>query len=430
MSGPRYLGFDTLSLHAGQTPDPDTGSRATPIYQTTSYVFQDSDAASSLFNLGRTGHVYSRISNPTVAVLEERLAALEDGVGAIATASGMAAIHLALSTLCDAGSHIVSSNALYGGTQNLLAYTFPRFGVTTDFVPARDLEAFKAKITPATRLLYAETVGNPRGEVLNIPALAAIAHDAGIPLVVDATLTTPALMKPLEHGADIAVHSLTKFVGGHGVAIGGAVVDGGRFDWAKSGRFKGLSEPYDGFHGINFSEDFGPTAFMSRARVEGLRDFGAALSPANAFYLLQGLETLPLRMARHVANARQIAEFLVQQDAVESVTYAGLPNHPDFELAQGLYPKGVGAVFSFEIKGGREAGKKFIDALDLFSHLANVGDAKSLVIHPASTTHSRMDADALADAGISEGLVRLSIGLEDPQDLIDDLSKALYRSQK
>ena len=430
MSGPRYLGFDTLSLHAGQTPDPDTGSRATPIYQTTSYVFPDSDTASSLFNLGRTGHVYSRISNPTVAVLEERIAALEQGVGAIATASGMAAIHLALSTLCDAGSHIISSNALYGGTQNLLAYTLPRFGVNTDFVPARDLAAFKAKITPATRLIYAETVGNPRGEVLNIPALSEIAHEAGIPLVVDATLTTPALMKPIELGADILVHSLTKFVGGHGVAIGGAVVDGGTFDWAASGRFAGLSEPYEGFHGINFSEDFGPTAFMSRARVEGLRDFGAALSPANAFYLLQGLETLPLRMARHVSNAQHIAEFLEQHDAVQSVTYAGLNSHPDYTLAQQLLPNGVGAVFSFEIQGGRQAGKKLIDALELFSHLANVGDAKSLVIHPASTTHSRMDAAALADAGISEGLVRLSIGLEDPQDLVDDLSKALYRSQK
>ena len=430
MSGPRYLGFDTLSLHAGQTPDPETGSRATPIYQTTSYVFPDSDTASSLFNLGRTGHVYSRISNPTVAVLEERIAALEQGVGAIATASGMAAIHLALSTLCDAGSHIVSSNALYGGTQNLLAYTFPRFGVTTDFVPPRDLESFKAKITPNTRLIYAETVGNPRGEVLNIPALSEIAHEAGIPLVVDATLTTPALLKPIELGADILVHSLTKFVGGHGVAIGGAVVDGGGFDWAASGRFEGLSTPYEGFHGINFSEDFGPTAFMSRARVEGLRDFGAALSPANAFYLLQGLETLPLRMSRHVSNAQHIAEFLEQHDAVRSVTYAGLASHPDYELAKQLLPKGVGAVFSFEIEGGREAGKKLIDALELFSHLANVGDAKSLVIHPASTTHSRMDAQALADAGISEGLVRLSIGLEDPQDLIDDLSKALYRSQK
>ena len=430
MSGPRYLGFDTLSLHAGQTPDAETGSRATPIYQTTSYVFQDSDVAASLFNLGRSGHVYSRISNPTVAVLEERLAALEDGVGALATASGMAAIHLVLSTLCDAGSHIVSSSALYGGTQNLLAYTLPRFGIETDFVAPRDIDAFAAKITPETRVIYAETVGNPRGEVLDIPALAEVAHAVGIPLVIDATLTTPALLHPIEHGADIVVHSLTKFIGGHGVAVGGAVVDGGNFDWAASGRFKGLSEPYEGFHGINFSEDFGPTAFISRARVEGLRDFGAALSPANAFYLLQGLETLPLRMSRHVDNAQGIAEFLDQHDAVEAVTYAGLPKHPDYALAQKLLPKGVGAVFSFEIKGGRAAGKKFIDALDLFSHLANVGDAKSLVIHPASTTHSRMDAAALEAAGISEGLVRLSIGLEDPQDLIDDLSKALYRSQK
>ncbi|MEM7468972.1 MAG: O-acetylhomoserine aminocarboxypropyltransferase [Pseudomonadota bacterium] len=430
MSGPRYLGFDTLSLHAGQAPDQEHGSRATPIHQTTSYVFKDSDSASSLFNLGRTGYVYSRISNPTVAVLEERLAALENGVGAIATASGMAAIHLALATLCDAGSHIVSSNALYGGTQNLLHYTLPRFGIDTDFVAPRDLDSFANKITSRTRLIYAETVGNPRGEVLDIPKLSAIAHDAGIPLVLDATLTTPALLSPIDHGADIVVHSLTKFIGGHGVAVGGAVIDSGRFEWAGNERFTALNAPYEGFHGINFAEDFGPTAFISRARVEGLRDFGAALSPQNAFYLLQGLETLPLRMSRHVSNAQAIAEFLDQQEAVESVTYAGLPTHEDYALAKDLLPKGVGAVFSFEIKGGRAAGKKFIDALDLFSHLANVGDAKSLVIHPASTTHSRMDSAALAEAGISEGLVRLSIGLEEVQDLIDDLSKALYRSQK
>lgn len=430
MSSPRYIGFDTLSLHAGQVPDPVTGSRAAPIYQTTSYVFEDSDHAASLFDISRTGHVYSRISNPTVAVVEERLAALEGGIGAVATASGMAAIHLAIATLAGSGSHIVASRALYGGTQNLLSYTLPRFGIDTTFVDPRDIAAFRQAITPQTRLVYGETIGNPRGEILDIRALADVAHAADIPLVIDATLSTPCLIKPFEWGADIVVHSLTKFLGGHGVAVGGAVVDSGAFDWTTGGKFPHLTEPYDGFHGISFTEDFGPSAFNARARVEGLRDFGAALSPTNAFYLLQGLETLPLRMRRHVENASAIAQFLEGHDAVERVSYAGLPSHPDFALAERLMPHGCGAVFSFDIKGGRVAGRKFIDSLELFSHLANVGDAKSLVIHPASTTHHRMDADALRNAGITEGLVRLSVGLEDGQDLIDDLGRALYRSQK
>jgi len=430
MSSPRYIGFDTLSLHAGQRPDPTTGARATPIYQTTSYVFEDSDQAASLFDLGRSGHVYSRISNPTIGVVEERIAALEGGVGAVATASGMAAIHLAIATLAGSSQHIVASRALYGGTHNLLAYTLPRFGITTTFVDPHDIDAFAAAITPQTRMIYGETIGNPGGEILDLPALAEVAHAAGLPLVIDATLSTPCLVKPFEWGADIVVHSLTKFIGGHGVAVGGVVVDSGRFDWEASGRFAHLCEPYAGFHDVNFVEDFGPAAFSARARAEGLRDFGAALSPANAFYLLQGLETLPLRMARHVANAEAIATFLEGNEAVEKVTYAGLPSHPDYALGQRLSPKGCGAVFSFDIRGGLDAGRKFIDALELFSHLANVGDAKSLVIHPASTTHHRMDAAALAAAGVSPGLVRLSIGLEDPQDLIDDLGRALYRSQK
>ena len=430
MSSPRYLGFDTMTLHAGQQPDPATGSRATPIYQTASYVFDDSDHASSVFNIGRTGHVYSRISNPTVAVVEERMAALEGGVGAVATASGMAAIHLAITTLAASGNHIVASRALYGGTQNLLSYTLPRFGIETTFVDPRDLGGFAQAIRSNTRLMIGETIGNPGGEILDIPALSALAHEKNIPLLVDATLSTPSLLKPFEHGADIVVHSLTKFIGGHGVAVGGVVIDSGRFDWEKGENFPQLTQPYAGFHDISFTEDFGAAAFITRARVEGLRDFGAGLSPANAFYILQGLETLPLRMRQHVANATTIAEYLTSHDAVKAVTYAGLPAHQDHALGQRLMPHGCGAVFSFDIKGGLNAGRKFIDTLELFSHLANVGDAKSLVIHPASTTHHRMDKDALARAGITDGLIRLSIGLEEVQDLIDDLGRALHRSQK
>ena len=431
MSGPRYPGFNTLSLHAGQRPDAGFGSRAVPIYQTVAFVFEDSDMAASRFDIARSGHVYSRISNPTVAVLEERLAALEKGVGAVATASGMAAIHLALTTIASAGSHIVASQALYGGTHNLLRYTLPRFGIETTFVDPRDPDAFAAAVRDNTVAMFAETVANPRCEVLNVPAVAAHARAAGLPLIIDATLTTPYLMQPLELGADIVVHSLTKFIGGHGVVLGGAVIDGGRFDWQQSQRrFATLCAPYDGFHDLNFAEEFGPQAYIMRARREGLRDFGAALAPASAFQVLQGLETLPLRMQRHVENAVTIAEFLAEHEAVSGVTHPCLPDHPDHALAGQLLPRGSGAVFSFDVRGGRAAGRKLIEALSVFSHLANVGDAKSLVIHPASTTHARMDAAALAAAGISAGLVRLSIGLEDPADLIEDLTKALYRSQK
>ncbi|OED40757.1 O-acetylhomoserine aminocarboxypropyltransferase [Chromatiales bacterium (ex Bugula neritina AB1)] len=425
-----HIGFDTLMLHAGQRPDPTTGARAAPLYQSTSFVFDDSEHAASLFNVSRAGHVYSRISNPTVAVLEERMAALEGGVGAVATASGMAAIHLAITTLAGAGSHIVASRALYGGTHNLLAYTLPRFGIETTFVDPQKPEEWAAAIRDNTRLCFGEIVANPGCEVMNVPVIADIAHKHGVPLVIDSTLTPPCLIKPFEHGADIVVHSLTKFVGGHGVAIGGCVVDSGKFDWRDSGKFAQLSEPYEGFHGMNFVEEFGPAAFAMRARKEGLRDFGASLSPANAFYLLQGCETLSMRMQRHIENARTVVEFLSQQDVVESVAYPELPDHPDKDLAAELLPKGCTAVFSFELKGGRDAGRRFIEGLSLFSHLANVGDAKSLVIHPATTTHSRMDAEALLEAGISEGLIRLSIGLEDHNDLIADLKRALRASQK
>jgi len=430
MAGPKHFGFDTLALHAGQQPDPATGARATPIYQSTSFVFADADQASSLFDVARAGHVYSRISNPTVAVLEERVAALEGGVGAVATASGMAAIHLGLTTLVGAGQHIVASRCLYGGTHNLLNYTLPRFGIETTFVDPCDPEAFAAAIRPETRVVFAETVANPRCEILNIPKVAEVAHAAGLPLLVDATLTTPHLQKPLRLGADIVMHSLTKFMGGHGVAVGGALVDGGRFDWEASGRFPQLTEPYAGFHGMDFVDEFGPAAFAMRARKEGLRDFGAALSPSNAFYLLQGLETLSMRMQRHVHNAEKIVEFLNAHEQVEIVHHAAVPTHPDHALGKELLPQGTGAVFSFEIVGGRVAGAAFIDALKLFSHLANVGDAKSLVIHPASTTHSRMDEEDLIASGVAPGLIRLSIGLEETDDLIADLANALKRASR
>jgi len=430
MAGPNYIRFDTLSLHAGQRPDPATGARATPIYQTTSYVFRDTDHAAALFNAERAGHVYSRITNPTNAVLEERISALEGGVGAICTASGQAAMHLAIATIAGAGDHIVSSRALYGGSHNLLSYTLPRFGIETTFVDPRDPEAFRAAIRPNTKLLFGETLGNPGLDVLDIPAVAAVAHEAGVPLVVDATFTTPYLCRPFDLGADIVFHSATKFLGGHGIAIGGLLVDGGNFDWAASGKFATLTEPYAGFHDMNFAEEYGPAAFIMRARKEGARDFGACMSPTTAFYILQGMETLPLRMQRHVENTRKIVEFLKSNEAVEWVIYPELPEHPDHEIAKRLLPKGCGAVFSFGLKGGRPAGRAFIESLRVFSHLANVGDAKSLVIHPASTTHHRMDAEALRAAGITEGTIRLSVGLEDPQDLTEDLTRALYLSQK
>ncbi|HEY6822211.1 MAG TPA: O-acetylhomoserine aminocarboxypropyltransferase [Burkholderiales bacterium] len=430
MAGPKYPGFDTLALHAGQSPDAATGSRAVPVYQTTSYVFRDTEHAASLFNMERAGHVYSRISNPTVAVLEERIAALEGGVGAIATASGQAALHLAVVTLMDAGSHIVASNALYGGSHNLLGYTLKRFGIATTFVPPRNLGEWKRAIRPETRLLFGETLGNPGLDVLDIPAVSAIAHEAGVPLLVDSTFTTPYLMRPFELGADLLYHSATKFLGGHGVAIGGVLVDSGRFNWEASGKFPTLTAPYEGFHQMDFEEESGTRAFLLRARREGLRDFGACMAPMTAFQILQGVETLHLRMPRHVESTREIVGFLKKHPQVEAVLYPELPDHPDHELCKRLLPKGAGAVFSFNIRGGRAAGKAFIEALRIFSHLANVGDAKSLVIHPATTTHYRMSDEDLRRAGITAGTVRLSIGLEDPQDLIADLDGALKAAAK
>ena len=429
-SGPKTPHPDTLAVHAGQSPDPSTGARAVPIYQTASYVFPDTDTAAALFNMETPGHVYSRLSNPTVAVFEERIASLEDGVGAIATASGQAALHLAIVTLMGNGGHIVASSSLYGGSHNLLQYTLPRFGIETTFVPARDVDAWSRAIKPETRMLFGESVGNPSVDVLDVPSVAALAQQHKIPLLVDATVTTPALGKPLEQGAHLVVHSATKFLSGHGVVIGGVLVDGGRMDWLASGKFPTLTEPYEGFHGMNFAEESTTSAFLLRARREGLRDFGACMAPMTAFQILQGLETLPLRMARHIANTRRIVEFLSIQKEVERVHHPDEPTHPDHELAARLYPKGCSAILSFEIKGGRDAGRKFIESLSLFSHLANIGDAKSLVIHPATTTHFRMDDDALKAAGITGGTIRLSIGLEHPDDLLEDLARGLKASQK
>ena len=430
MPGPKPPAFETLSLHAGQHPDPVTGARAVPIYQTTSYVFQDTDHAAALFNLERAGHIYTRISNPTTAVLEERLAALEAGVGAICTASGMAAMHLAIATLMSAGDHIVASASLYGGTINLLTQTLPRFGIATTFVKPRDLDGLRAAIRPNTRLVIAETIGNPGLEVLDIPRVAEIAHAAGVPLLIDNTFATPYLCRPIELGADIVMHSITKWIGGHGIAIGGAIIDGGRFDFGSSDRFPTLTEPYAGYHGLVFAEEYGPSAFIMRARTEGLRDFGACLSPTNAFHLLQGVETLGLRMQRHMENTAAVLDFLSKHEAVEWVLHPSLATHPDFELAQRLLPRGAGAIISCGIKGGRAAGRKFIETLRLASHLANVGDAKTLVIHPASTTHQQMDAAQLKAAGLGEELVRLAIGIEAAGDIIDDLAQALRASQR
>ena len=430
MTDPKFLQFDTLSLHAGQQPDATTGARAVPIYQTTSYLFRDTDHAAALFNLETPGHLYSRISNPTVAVLEERLAALEGGVGAVCTASGQAALHLAIATLMGAGGHIVASASLYGGSVNLLKLTLPRFGITSSFVHPRDLDGFRAAIRPETRLVFAETLGNPGLEVLDIEAVAEIAHAAQVPLLIDSTFSTPYLNRPIEHGADLVMHSATKWLGGHGVAIGGVIIDGGRFDWEASAKFPTLTEPYAGYHGLDFAEEYGPQAFVMRARAEGLRDFGACLSPTNAFHILQGVETLPVRMARHVENTRQVADFLARNAAVAWVNYPGLDSHPDHALAARLFPKGCGSIISFGVKGGRDAGRRFVEHLRLASHLANVGDAKTLVIHPASTTHQQMDAQALAAAGVGEDMIRLSVGIEDAADIIDDLAQALRASQK
>ena len=433
MPGYADPGFDTLSLHAGASPDPATGARAVPIHLTTSFVFESSDHAASLFNLERAGHVYSRISNPTNAVLEQRVAALEGGIGAIATASGQAALHLSIATLMGAGAHIVASTALYGGSQNLLHYTLRRFGIDTTFVKPGDLDGWRAAARPNTKLFFGETVGNPGLDVLDIEAVAAIAHEAGAPLLVDSTLTSPWLIKPFDHGADLVYHSATKFLSGHGTVIGGIVVDGGSFDWTApkvAGKFKELTEAYDGFHNMVFSEESTVGAFLLRARREGLRDFGACMSPHTAWLILQGIETLGLRMARHMSNTEKVVAFLASHPFVSRVGHPLLETHPSYALAKKLLPRGAGSVFSFDLKGSRSQGKAFVESLKVFSHLANVGDCRSLVIHPASTTHFRMTDEALAGAGINQGTIRLSIGLEDADDLIDDIKRALKAAEK
>ncbi len=430
MKKPKDLNLETLSLHAGNKPDSDFGSRATPIYQTSSFVFPDSETAAGIFNNERAGHTYSRITNPTNAVLEERISSLEGGIGAISTASGQAALFLAITTILGKGSHIVASKSLYGGSHNLLEYTLPRFGITSSFVDFRKPKDIKSAIQKNTGLIFGETLGNPGLDVMNIEMVSNIAHQNKLPLLVDSTFTTPYLMKPFDYGADLIFHSATKFLSGHGVVIGGLLVDSGKFEWSSNNKFKTLNEPYNGFHNMKFVEEFGPAAFINRARKEGARDFGACMSPHTAFLILQGLETLSLRMEKHISNTREIVSFLNEHKEVKSVSYPELENHPDNKLAQEILPRGCGAVFTFEIEGGLESGKKFIESLNIFSHLANVGDAKSLVIHPASTTHHRMDTLALKNAGISESTVRLSIGIEDINDLKEDLDEALKQANR
>jgi len=420
----RIFGFATRALHAGQQPDRATGSRAVPIYQTTSYVFDDSEHAAALFNLQRFGNIYTRIMNPTTAVFEERMAALERGVGALAVGSGQAAQFIAIASLCQAGDEIVSASTLYGGTYTQFDISFRRLGINTKFVEPDDPENFRRAITPRTKLLYGETIGNPRINVLDIAAVAKIAHEADIPLMIDNTFASPYLCRPIEHGADIVLHSATKFIGGHGTSIGGVIVDSGRFP-SENGGFPQLLEPSKGYHGIRFRETFGDIAYIVKARVEGLRDFGPALSPFNAFLFLQGLETLNLRMDRHSTNALAVAEHLSGHPHVSWVSYPGLASSPYYKLAQKYLPLGAGAILTFGIRGGLEAGRRFIDSLKLFSHLANVGDAKSLVIHPASTTHQQLTDDEKVTAGVTNDLVRLSVGLEEIDDILWDLDQAL-----
>jgi O-acetylhomoserine (thiol)-lyase len=423
----RSFGFATRALHAGHRPDAETGARAVPIYQTTSYVFEDTAHAAALFNLQRFGNIYTRIMNPTTAALEERVAALERGVGALAVGSGQAAQFIALAGLLEAGDEIVAAKTLYGGTYTQFDVSFRRFGIQTTFVDPDDPENFRRALTPKTRVLYGETIGNPRMNVLDIEAVAAIAHENNLPLMIDNTFASPYLCRPIEHGADIVVHSATKFIGGHGTSIGGLIVDSGRFPWDR-GRFPQLLEPSKGYHGIRFYETFGDFAYIMKTRVEGLRDFGPALSPFNSFQFLQGLETLKLRMRCHSENALAVAQFLQKNEAVAWVNYPGLPASPYHALAERYLPRGAGGVLTFGIRGGLDAGRRFIEALQVFSHLANIGDAKSLVIHPASTTHQQLTTEEKLAGGITDDLIRLSVGIEEIDDILWDLNQALRAS--
>lgn len=429
MSEEKKLSLDTLSVHGGQSIDPATQSRAVPIYQTTSYGFKDTDHAARLFGLQEFGNIYTRIMNPTSDVFEKRVAELEGAPAALAVASGQAAITYSILNIAGAGDEIVSATSLYGGTYNLFSTTLPKLGVTVRFADPSDPENFRKEINGKTKAVFVETIGNPKGDVVDLEALAAIAHENGIPLIVDNTFPSPYLCRPIEHGADIVVHSATKFIGGHGTSIGGIIVDGGKFDWKASGKFPGLTEPDPSYHGVVYTDAVGPIAYVIKARVQLLRDMGAAISPFNSFLLLQGLETLHLRMERHSSNAQAVAEYLEKHEAVEWVNYAGLPSHPTYALAEKYLPNGKGAILTFGIKGGIEAGKKLINSVKLFSHLANVGDSKSLIIHPASTTHQQLSADEQSAAGVEPGMVRLSVGTEGIADILADLEQAIAASQ-
>jgi O-acetylhomoserine (thiol)-lyase len=425
MSDPNPQQLATLAVHAGQSPDPATGARAVPIYQTTSYVFQDADHAGRLFALEEFGNIYTRIMNPTTDVFEKRVAALEGGAAALATASGQVAETLALTTLAGAGDEIISTTSLYGGTYNLFHYTFPRLGIHVRFVDADDFDGLRAAINERTRAIYTESLGNPKLDVVDIVRFAEIAHEHKLPLVIDNTCASPALLRPIEWGADIVVNSATKFLGGHGTAIGGVIVDAGKFDWAASGRFKEFTDPDPSYHGLSYTQTFGPLSFILKARIQGLRDTGAALSPFNAFLILQGIETLHLRMERHSQNALAVARHLAQHPGVDWVNYPGLESSPYYARAQKYLPKGQSALVTFGIKGGYAAGKKLIDTLELFSLLANIGDAKSLVIHPASTTHQQLSVEEQASTGVTPEMVRLSVGIEDIRDILADLDQAI-----
>ncbi|USG62217.1 O-acetylhomoserine aminocarboxypropyltransferase/cysteine synthase [Sneathiella marina] len=430
MTKSSFLGPDTIALHSGYQPEAEHGARAVPIYQTTSYVFDSVDEGSALFNLEKGGHIYSRLTNPTVATLEQRLAALEGGVGAVCTASGMSAIFATVISLCSAGDHIVCASQIYGSSVTLFQNTFKRFGIECTFVSINDKEALAAAIQDNTKMVFCESIGNPGLEVSNLPMISEVAHASGIPLVVDATFATPALCHPLEHGADVVIHSVTKWIGGHGLAIGGVVIDGGSFDWKASGRFPTMTEPFEPYHGIRFWDEFGPSALSMRIRVETMLNIGPSMSPNSAFLFLQGLETLSLRMKQHVANAQALSQWLANHEDVAWVNHPDLDGSPTYDLAKQLFPEGAGSMLCFGLKGGRDAGAKFIENVKISSHLANVGDARTLVLHPASTTHSRLDDEAMRAGGLSPDMIRVSVGIETFKDIKADFASSIKAAAK